>query len=143
MKNIILAIMFLAALFVDVGQTNGRLRFAGEVAAQSDPIASAFSEQRSGVRVTGRGMVVRMLSDDNDGDRHQRFILRLPSGQTLLIAHNIDLAPRLDALRVGDVVEFSGVYEWNEKGGVIHWTHHDPGGRHPAGWLRCGGRLFQ
>lgn len=45
----------------------------------------------------GEGVVDRALSDDNDGSRHQRFILRLASGQTLLIAHNIDISLRIQA----------------------------------------------
>jgi len=98
---------------------------------------------RSGEQVHGRGTVSRLLSDDNDGSRHQRFILRPSTGRTLLIAHNIDLAPRLSSLRVGDSVSFYGVYEWNDRGGVIHWTHHDPRGRHPAGWLEHKGRRYQ
>ncbi len=89
------------------------------------------------------GTVSRVLADDNDGSRHQRFILALPSGTTVLIAHNIDLAPRIEGLRTGDRVEFSGEYEWNPQGGVVHWTHRDPQGRHAAGWLRHGGRTYQ
>lgn len=100
-------------------------------------------QQRSGSQMQGAGTVTRILSDDNDGSRHQRFILRLGSGQTLLIAHNIDLAPRVSSLREGDRVSFYGEYEWNERGGVIHWTHHDPQGRHPAGWLEHNGRRYQ
>jgi Protein of unknown function (DUF3465). len=50
------------------------------------------------------------LPDDEQGSRHQRFILRLASGRTLLVAHNIDLAPRIDGLQVGDQVAFSGEY---------------------------------
>lgn len=99
-------------------------------------IVDAYQEQRSGVQVTGEGVVVNVLPDDNDGSRHQRFILKLSSGHTLLIAHNIDLAPRIPSLRTGDRVGFHGVYEWNPKGGVVHWTHDDPRGRHPAGWVR-------
>ena len=87
--------------------------------------------------------MARLLPDDNDGSRHQRFILQLASGQTLLVAHNIDVAGRIDSLRVGDRVEFSGEYEWNPKGGVIHWTHHDPRGRHEAGWIRHGGKTYR
>jgi hypothetical protein len=108
-----------------------------------DALAKAFQSQQSGVQVSGEGVVDRVLSDDNEGSRHQRFILRLASGQTLLIAHNIDLAPRVEALASGDRVLFYGQYEWNAEGGVIHWTHHDPEGRHVSGWLKSNGRTYQ
>lgn len=93
--------------------------------------------------MTGSGRVSRLLGDDSLGNRHQRFILALDSGQSLLIAHNIDLAPRVESLAVGDTVEFHGVYEWNDKGGVVHWTHRDPEGRHEAGWIRHRGRTYE
>lgn len=101
----------------------------------------AIATRAQDVPVTGHGTVVRVLADDVDGSRHQRFILRLPSGGTLLVAHNIDLAPRLASLGPGERVEFSGEYVWNPRGGVIHWTHHDPAGRHPGGWLRHDGAI--
>ena len=104
-------------------------------AAGDQAIARAFQAQRSGVQVASDGVVERVLSDDNEGSRHQRFILRLDSGHNVLVAHNIDRAPRLRALKPGDRVAFFGEYAWNAKGGVIHWTHHDPNGRHIAGWL--------
>jgi len=40
------------------------------------------------------------------GDRHQRFIIRVDSRQTVLVAHNIDIAKRIDELKKGDVVIF-------------------------------------
>lgn len=70
-------------------------------------------------------------------------VLALGSGQRLLMAHNIDLAPRIPGLRAGDRVAFFGEYEWNDQGGVIHWTHHDPAGRHVGGWLERAGRRYQ
>ena len=106
-------------------------------------LARAFEQRLSNIQVEGQGVVQRLLSDDNDGRRHQRFILELASGQTLLISHNIDVAPRVAGLRKGDAVSFGGEYEWNEKGGVIHWTHHDPRKRHPAGWIKHDGRVYQ
>jgi hypothetical protein len=111
--------------------------------AANDPIADAYASGASGALVRGRGHVARILGDDSLGDRHQRFILELDSGQTILIAHNIDLAPRVEALREGDLVEFSGEYEWNDKGGIVHWTHHDPQGSHPGGWLKHDGRTYE
>lgn len=106
-------------------------------------IGRAFDDGTSNVQVEGEGVVTRVLADDTDGSRHQRFILRLASGQTILIAHNIDLAPRVAGLEEGDSVRFYGEYEWNEKGGTIHWTHHDPKRRHVAGWLKHNGRTYQ
>jgi len=106
-------------------------------------LAQAFQQRRSNYQITGSLPVSRLLPDDNDGSRHQKFILETSTGQTVLVAHNIDLAPRIAGLQVGDTVEFYGEYEWNEKGGVIHWTHHDPGNRHPHGWLRHNGRTYQ
>jgi hypothetical protein len=84
-----------------------------------------------------------MLADDLDGSRHQRFIVSLASGQTVLIAHNIDLAPRVDGLQTGDYLRFYGEYVWNAEGGKVHWTHHDPKGRHVTGWLKHNGRTYQ
>ena len=106
-------------------------------------LQEAYNNQENGLQVEGKGVVIKTLSDDLDGSRHQRFILRLDSGQTLLIAHNIDLAPRINELMPGDKIEFYGEYEWNDKGGVIHWTHHDPSNKHVAGWLKYGGRTYQ
>ena len=103
----------------------------------------AFSNRQSDLQVQGEGVVIKILLDDVQGSRHQRFILRLADGQTLLIAHNIDLASRINGLSTGDNVAFYGEYEWNEKGGVLHWTHHDPGGRHIGGWLKHDGKTYQ
>ena len=117
-----------------------------QVAPRDEPTANSsrvFGRADAGRQIRGSGSVVRILSDDNDGSRHQRFILRLASGQTLLVAHNIDLAPRLAGIAVNDSVEFNGEYEWNSQGGVVHWTHHDPAGRHVGGWLRSKGRTYQ
>lgn len=112
--------------------------------AQSDAILGrAFKNRASNIQVEGQGEVIKILPDDNDGNRHQRFIIRLRSGQTLLIAHNVDLAPRVLSIMERDIVRFYGEYEWNPKGGVIHWTHHDPDGRHVAGWLKHKGRTYQ
>ncbi|MEQ1529866.1 MAG: DUF3465 domain-containing protein [Methylococcales bacterium] len=102
-----------------------------------------FVSQTSNLEVEGQGTVIKILADDNNGDRHQRFIIRLNSGQTLLIAHNIDIAPRINALHMNDTVHFKGEYEWNNQGGVLHWTHHDPQNEHVGGWIVHAGIIYQ
>ncbi|ABQ19422.1 TPA: DUF3465 domain-containing protein [Vibrio cholerae] len=106
-------------------------------------LQQAYQSQQSDLQVQGFGQVVKVLPDDNDGSKHQKFILKLNSGQTLLVAHNIDLAPRIPNLKVGDSVEFYGEYEWNKKGGVLHWTHKDPQNRHAHGWLKHNGQVYE
>lgn len=139
--GLIAVLLFLAALGACTSapaiNTNG-------VGSESDQrLARAFDERERELQIEGAGTVTQLLSDDNDGERHQRFIVQLKTGQTLLIAHNIELAPRIVSLDIGDEVGFFGEYEWNPQGGVIHWTHHDPNGRHKAGWLKHEGRVYQ
>jgi hypothetical protein len=142
MKRLLpLLVIFAAAYAYQVfnGSDDGSLSREAPTAS-SPATATALVDGR---QAKGSGTVVRVLSDDNDGSRHQRFILRLAGGRTLLIAHNIDLAPRIPGIRAGDTVEFYGEFRSNPEGGVIHWTHHDPQGRHPGGWLRHKGRTYQ
>ena len=106
-------------------------------------IRAAAISPNGKLALLGSGEVLRILSDDIKGSRHQRFILRISSGQTLLVAHNIDLAPKIQPLRTGDTVEFYGEYEWNNKGGVVHWTHRDPNRKHIDGWLLHDGKRYE
>lgn len=118
-------------------------RLPQDQAAVDLSIEQAFAGKFSEVTVSGSGVVLALLSDDLKGSRHQRFIVRLDTKLTLLIVHNIDLAPRVDTLRVGDIVTFRGEYVWNAQGGLLHRTHHDPAGRRDHGWIRHAGRLYQ
>lgn len=114
-----------------------------EAAVRAGAIEQAFANRRSDVLVTGAGRVARILPDDTDGSRHQRFIVELGSGQTVLVAHNIDIAPRIVDLQRGRPIAFRGEYEWNDLGGVVHWTHHDPDGSHPGGWIEYSARKYE
>jgi hypothetical protein len=98
-------------------------------------IEKSFANQDSGVSVFVRGLILSILSDDTVGESHQRFIIKLSNSQTLLIVHNIDIAPRITGISTGSVVYVHGDYIWNSQGGLIHWTHHDPNGIHENGWI--------
>lgn len=147
MKKLLLPAIVVAAIAIFAYGRHYLPDFSGApppaVAVNDSVFSDAFENHASNIQVEGQGTVAKILPDDTNGSRHQRFIVRLNSGQTILIAHNIDLAERVSSLNQGDVITFSGVYEWNPKGGVVHWTHHDPDGHHRAGWIRHNGQAFQ
>lgn len=119
---------------------------SGAVASTNAELLEAMRARRSGVMLTVRAEVLKVLADDRDGARHQRLLLAIDeldaAYDTLLVAHNIDLAPRVPA-RAGDTLTVRGQYEWNEKGGVIHWTHHDPGERREGGFIVHDGERYE
>jgi Protein of unknown function (DUF3465) len=153
MKRLLLAVAIIVACLVGVTQCGcsataiptepGADSEAKSVSGGDSSFARAFADRAGNLELEGQGTVSELLTDDTDGARHQRFIVRLDSGQTLLVTHNIDIAPRVSALRVGDTVSFKGEYEWNAQGGLLHWTHHDPTGSHTTGWIRHDGRTYQ
>ena len=94
-----------------------------------------FTKRNEGDWVEVTGFVRRLLSDNDDGTRHQRFIIDTGDRRTLLVAHNIDLAKRVP-VGMGDRVRVRGMYGWNDLGGLLHWTHRDPLSREDGGWIR-------
>jgi hypothetical protein len=92
--------------------------------------------------VEGAGLVKKLLPDDNNPSRHQRFILDMRNGQTLLIAHNLNLATKVP-VGLGDRIRFRGMYEWNELGGLVHWTHADPLRADEGGYIKYRTKVYE
>ena len=105
----------------------------GNEAVKVGSATELFAQKGHNVWIEDNGIVVKLLKDDNSGARHQKFLVKVNDRITLLIAHNIDLAPRIEDLVVGDKVAFHGQYVYNPKGGVVHWTHLDPNHGHSGG----------
>jgi hypothetical protein len=148
LKNLLLALyLTLAQGACNKSEANNlQLLEAGstEIAAEvsNTEIEQAFKAKKSDVQVSGHGVVIKLLKDDNKGSRHQKFLVKINAQQTLLFAHNIDLAPRVP-VQAGDEISFYGEYVYNPKGGVIHWTHHAPQGDHVAGWILHNDQKYQ
>ena len=139
-----IAIGIIAAAMFAYRSGHSATSFISILAGTAQPAGTAedaFRNHRSGVMVTAEGTVIRLLADDNDGSRHQRFIMRLASGQTLLVAHNIDLSTRVP-VQLNVLVKLRGQFEWSDKGGTVHWTHRDPEQKHEAGWIEIAGRRY-
>lgn len=137
-RAIALAVVALTALVAD--------RYFGlrgaPLSGEPTVLLRAIEEKRSDQWVEASGRVIKLLGDDTEGSRHQRFLIEVAPGRTVLIAHNIDLAPRVPVSR-GDEIAFRGEFEWNDRGGVVHWTHHDPKNRRQGGWIEHRGRRFR
>lgn len=106
-------------------------------------LEDAFANRRSGIQVLVKGTVTRFLSDDVTGSEHQRFIVKMADGQTLLAAHNIDIGRRVPISALNHLVYLYGEYAYNGEGGVVHWTHVDPGRAHVDGWIQFDGTRYQ
>lgn len=105
-------------------------------------LVTAQNQRAKNVRITATARVKRLLPDDRKGNPHQRFLLGLSNGTTVLVAHNIDLAPYVP-LQQGDTVTICGEYIWNEKGGVLHYTHHTTNSHHQGGYIQYNRQTYQ
>jgi Protein of unknown function (DUF3465) len=106
-------------------------------------IVQDYQTHQSQVEVTAVGTVVQVLPDGaGSSGPHERFIIKLTSDDlTLLIEHNLSIGARAP-VAVGDHVIVHGEYIWNSQGGLIHFTHHDPEGRHEGGFIQDNGTKY-
>ena len=94
----------------------------------------------------GKGKINKIFPDDDKGTHHQKFSVQLKNNKSVLVIHNIGVCRRIPDLKIGDEIEFYGVYQWNRFGGLVHWTHGgeslaDTG--HTAGWIKYNGMTYQ
>ncbi len=114
-------------------RSNGRI--------EPETMTDRYGKRDTDTWIEASGLVVRLITDDVDDASHQRFVVRLPGGQTVLVAHNLDVST-LVPLGMGDRVRFRGLYGWNERGGLVHWTHADPMGLEPGGYIEFRTRRY-
>ncbi|HVR47716.1 MAG TPA: DUF3465 domain-containing protein [Candidatus Binatia bacterium] len=108
-------------------------------------VCDAYSAQRSHVEVVADGTVTRMLGvAPGRVSPHEGFLLRLASGCSLVVRVevNTDFTGTIPIAQ-GQRVSVKGEYEFYPRGGVVHWTHRDPRGRHEGGYIEAGGQLYE
>ncbi|MBA3856446.1 MAG: hypothetical protein C0507_05995 [Cyanobacteria bacterium PR.3.49] len=94
------------------------------------------------VPLTVTAPVKKMLKYDDRGLPHEKFLLLLSNGTTILVAHNTKMAPYVP-IQPGDTVTVHGEYIWNKKGGLIHWTHHSDSPNHAGGYIDFNGKRYE
>jgi hypothetical protein len=108
-------------------------------------VCATFSGQGSKQEVLAQGEIVDMLGmQTGPSGEHEGFLLKLTGDCDLLVRveTNVGITGPVP-LHSGETVVVKGEYEYEAAGGVIHWTHHDPEGRHVAGYVLAAGKLYQ
>lgn len=72
---------------------------------------------------------------------HEQFDVRGDDGRNFRVIDNVDLAPRVP-VAPGDRVTVRGELVGSETHPIVHWTHHDPRGRHEGGWIERAGARY-
>jgi|GEM_PF-384668 len=108
-------------------------------------LRGAILADRRPAEVTFSGTVTSnpfFFHSDRSGLTHEAFDVRTPSGLHTQIVENVDVGPRVPVYR-GESVTVRGEYV-RDAGSthIVHWTHHDPSGRHVDGFIEAGGRRY-
>ncbi len=85
--------------------------------------------------------VVRLLPDDNEGRRHQKWIFEIAGGHRITAIYNTSFSEAVP-LEIGDIVNVGGQYIFDKNGGVIHWLHVDPKKNRPDGYVELNGKRY-
>jgi hypothetical protein len=104
-----------------------------------------YASGSSGAEVIGHGTVLGVLGTrGGPSGEHEGFLLKLDQQCDLLlrVETNVDITGPVP-LEVGEVVTVKGQFEDDANGGVIHWTHHDPRGRHVSGYVEADGKIYE
>ncbi|MBD5654093.1 MAG: DUF3465 domain-containing protein [Candidatus Eremiobacteraeota bacterium] len=115
--------------------------------AGNGAIYDAWRAGRSHVEVTASGTIARVLGTRPGRiSAHEGFLLHLRGaagrGLTVRVEDNVDFTGAIPLQPGADVVA-RGEYVYDSRGGIVHYTHRDPRGRHAAGYVETGGKLYQ
>ncbi len=73
---------------------------------------------------------------------HEAFNVRADDGTRVEIVDNVALAPRVPVVAGDRIVVQGELVPHARYGPLVHWTHHDPAGRHQPGFIELNGRQY-
>jgi hypothetical protein len=112
-----------------------------EVKTGFTAVQDAYNYRQTGFMAEVDGTVARILMDDKEDPRNQKFTIRLTNGQMLLVIHDQEAAGRVP-VSVGDTVLVRGEYVWTEAGGTLRYTQRDYSPRRLHGWIDHRGERY-
>ncbi|HTU80705.1 MAG TPA: DUF3465 domain-containing protein [Candidatus Acidoferrales bacterium] len=124
---------------------------ATQESADDGAVCTAYRQGASHVEVIADGTVTRVLgiapghpsAEFGMTSPHEGFLMRLASGCDLIVRVEANTGfTNAFPLSGGESVTVKGEYEFYPRGGVIHWTHRDPRGRHAGGYVEAGGKFY-
>lgn len=139
---------FAAAALLALGTLTGcATGHADGSAVRNGEVYDAWRAGRSHIEVTAGGSVARILGTRvGPSGTHLGFLVHLSGGEgrglTIRVEDNVDLTGPIP-LREGENVEVRGEYIFDPRGGLVHYTHRDPRGRHPAGYVLADGKFYR
>jgi hypothetical protein len=107
-------------------------------------VCQTYAGQGSNQEVITQGTVVNVLGERGGPyGEHEGFLLKLDGDCDLMlrVETNVSITGFVP-IRRGEKVIVKGEYEYDPMGGVLHWTHHDPAGRHVAGYVVSAGKTY-
>jgi len=110
------------------------LKSIGFVRNDTERITSAWHKKSSNLLVEVDARVVLLLPNRDDIKKLQRFLVELENGHRLEVAHDLELSENVP-VGVSSLIRLKGEFDYNENGGLIHWTHADPAGNRDGGWI--------
>jgi hypothetical protein len=107
-------------------------------------ICGDYGSQSTNQEVIARGKVADILGTRSGrSGSHEGFLLKLDGDcdLTLKVETNVSITGPVP-IRRGEIVIVKGEYVYDPLGGILHWTHHDPEGRHIAGYVVSDGKTY-
>jgi hypothetical protein len=84
----------------------------------------------------------RFFTSRHSHREHEQFDARAGDGSTFRVVDNVTVAPRVP-VHPGDYVTVQGELIHPGSGPpMVHWTHHDPRGRHAGGFVELNGHVY-
>ena len=112
-----------------------------EVKSGFTALEEAHRYRQTGIMAEVDGTVARILMDDKEDQRNQKFTIRLTNGQMVLVIHDQEAAGRVP-VSFGDTVLVRGEYVWTETGGTLRHTQRDYSAQRLHGWIDHKGERY-